>query len=288
MNELLKLLGLVRRELGAVDVRAEVGGQPPEDPHLVWVPLEGGFRVVAVLARPPADRRALIERLQALVAPFPDVIDSVTPPPTSMAIAQQLELDQELANLAQRATGLCAVVVDERSPMVWGTSRGSMEGWDIHAMEDLVGLKRSLGQHQLSAEEWLSPGPEEVPEDIDETQIQRWLHRAQRLAALAPTWTGQDWQTALKTAEAVLMARAACSGGRAPDRFAKHRSEIGVFAKGFAQIYMVVIAFEGPYSELHAEGPLVRHLPVIERLVLALPPVEPPPRRAKVIQFRPV
>ncbi|MCE7890157.1 MAG: hypothetical protein DYH12_10760 [Sorangiineae bacterium PRO1] len=50
MTALLRLLELVRRDLGAEDARAEIGGAEPADPRLVSAPHRGGFRVVAVFA----------------------------------------------------------------------------------------------------------------------------------------------------------------------------------------------------------------------------------------------
>ena len=37
----------------------------------------------------------------------------------------------------------------------------------------------------------------------------------------------------------------------------------------FAGIYELVLVFSGPYSELHAEGAILKMLPLIERLVAA-------------------
>jgi len=47
----------------------------------------------------------------------------------------------------------------------------------------------------------------------------------------------------------------------------------------------VVLVFDHSFSELHAEGALVRALPRLERMVLSLPPIEPPPRGAKVVKL---
>ena len=44
--------------------------------------------------------------------------------------------------------------------------------------------------------------------------------------------------------------------------------------------------FDGPFSELHAEAATLKALPMIERLVLALPPIDPGPRGgARVIDL---
>ena len=56
-------------------------------------------------------------------------------------------------------------------------------------------------------------------------------------------------------------------------------------ARAFASIYVLMLVFKGTYSELHAEAALLHALPVIERLVLALPPVEPPPKGGRVVKL---
>ena len=48
-------------------------------------------------------------------------------------------------------------------------------------------------------------------------------------------------------------------------------------ARPFAGLYVVAMVFEGQLSEVVAVGALVHAMPVIERLVLALPPVDPTP-----------
>jgi hypothetical protein len=56
-------------------------------------------------------------------------------------------------------------------------------------------------------------------------------------------------------------------------------------ARTFAGVYVVSLVFDGPVSEPVAVGALLHALPLIERLVLALPPVDPSPGGAKVIRI---
>jgi hypothetical protein len=51
---------------------------------------------------------------------------------------------------------------------------------------------------------------------------------------------------------------------------------LGWLARRFAGIYRLVLAFDGQYSELHAEAAIIRALPVIERIVTGLPPFDGP------------
>jgi hypothetical protein len=48
-------------------------------------------------------------------------------------------------------------------------------------------------------------------------------------------------------------------------------------ARSFAGIYVLVLVFDGAFDELRAERALALSLPTIERLVTALPPLDPTP-----------
>lgn len=284
------MLDVVRRDLGAADTRAEVGGQDPDDACVVWAPLAPGWRIVAIYDQPPPDREQKIQRLHALVRPFEDIAHRVEPPTLGLAPAKQRALDEELDALAERAGARAAVVFDERSPVLWGSSSLRVAAWDIDAMERAHALAAEVTSAGLDAVHLLAQGGVVDPNaladaGIDETLAQRWSHRARRLSAIAPEWREAEWREALQIATAVVRARSECRGGRAPERVCAHDDDWGVFARGFAQIYMCALVYDGAFSELHAEGSLVRGLPHIETLVLALPPVEPPPRSAKVIRL---
>jgi hypothetical protein len=56
-------------------------------------------------------------------------------------------------------------------------------------------------------------------------------------------------------------------------------------ARPFAAPYIVALVFDGPLSEPTALGALLHAMPMIERLVLALPPVDPPPGGAKIMRM---
>lgn len=290
MDELLRLLALVKRELDADDARAELGGRDPEGDNVIWAPMGDAWRVVAVFDGPPAERAAKEARLRALLSPFSTHERLSEPPPSAHGERHRLELDEELDRLAERTGARAALVVDERSPVVWGSSAPRAEGWDLETMEYAVQLAEEAEPFGIEAARWLAEGAptaEELREaGVDETLGQRWSHRFRRVSAIAPEWSVAEWHDALQIAIAIGEARKECRGGKAPDRVAAHGDSWGVFGKGFAQIYLLALVFDGAYSELHAEGPLVRALPHIETLVLALPPVDPPPRRAKVIAFR--
>lgn len=289
MEELLRLLDVVKRELGADDARAELGGRDPIAPNVVHAALGPSWRVVAIFAAPPGDREAKREKLELLLAPFAETARRAEPPRGEPGLAKQQDLDEELDALAERAGARAALVFDERSPVLWGCSGLRAPGWDLDAMDRARSLTTDVRAVGLDPARWIAEGAPSAEElegaGVDETMAQRWSHRFQRLGAIAPAWGAAEWQEALQMAMAVGAARAECRGGRAPERVAKSAEGWGLFAKGFAQIYLAALVYDGAYSELHAEGPLVRALPYIETLVLSLPPVEPPPKGAKVISL---
>lgn len=293
MDPRSKLLGVVRRELNADDARIEWGGAASSDPRQLSASLPDGWRVVVTFAAPPAEPAALQSKLEALVGPFLEVAVSLVVPvatPANAPNAKQDELDAALDELAERTGARAAVVIDERSPVVWGCSGARSNGWDLDGMIRLRRLAEEMQPSGVDAIRWVADGP--PPEGtwaeagIDATVAQRWAHRAGRIASMAPEWDRGRWTEAHQIALAMGAARGACRGGRAPERFVAHDDDWGVFTKGFAQIYLLALVYDGSFSELHAEGPLVRALPVIESLVLSLPPVEPPPKSAKVISLK--
>lgn len=50
-----------------------------------------------------------------------------------------------------------------------------------------------------------------------------------------------------------------------------------VIVRSFAAIYVLVVVFPGPFDEIRAKHAISQGLPIIESLVLALPPRDPPP-----------
>jgi hypothetical protein len=57
------------------------------------------------------------------------------------------------------------------------------------------------------------------------------------------------------------------------------------FARPFAGAYVISLVFDGVVSEVVAVGALVHAMPLIERLVLALPPVDPIPPGGKLMRM---
>lgn len=284
----------MKRALDADDTRIELGGREPSDERVVAAPIGSGeWRVVALFDTPPTDRDAKLAKLEALIAPFEPLVESASPPIHSaagLAVARQRELDAQLDALAERAGARAALVFDDRSPVLWGSSAPRPADWDLDAIDRARALGDDIRAAGLDPAAWLagSPPSEEELESagVDETVAQRWSHRVGRVSASSPGIGAAEWREALQIGAAIRKVRAECRGGRVPDRIAWSDDGIGVFARGFARVYLLALVYDGAYSELHAEGSVVRALPYLETLVLALPPVEPPPKGAKVIAMR--
>lgn len=245
--------------LGAADARVEIGGRaPPEDPKLVWTAMGEHARVVVVFAEPPGDVEEVRARLQGFVDAFSGLAEQVERAlPNSLPIGPtRARLDEVLAALADRTGAHTALVVDRDSPVVWGCSRALPPRLDREA---LALLDRSLAAGRA------------LGVDVDDpAQVERSrLPAADRLRLLR----------ALEgTSAATLAPIARAIAALERDLEAKqlvHGPDFGLLARPFANLYRLALVFSGPFSELAADGVLLRALPTVEDLVLALPPFDP-------------
>ncbi len=287
---LLRLLDLICRELGAEDARIEIGGREPADERAVWSALPGGARLVALFADAPDDRRSVGERLTELSRSFASAGDSGLEWSALSGELASRRLDDELAMLADRAGAVRSVVVDAQSPVIWGTSEMRRSGEDVDsairaadalAAADRVGvdLARLLERDEDDAQTVLEARGVEPPVlAFLVREVERIRQRSRR--------SGSAWRHHLLTARAI----AAVRRGRGEEAQVKemiHDRDFGYLARSFANIYRLLLVFDGEFSELAAEGAVVHALPVIEHLVLALPPVDPPPKGGRVIRLPP-
>ncbi len=293
MEFLHRLLDLVRRELSASDARVEIGGRDPDDPRLIWTKLPQGWRIVAVLDAPPTDRAAAQEKLEALVGAFETTAtQSATERPRPVTDTVAHVLDDELARLARRAGAAHAVIVDHTTPVVWASSelaRGEDEDVDLleetaaadsRAREAGVDLAEVAARTTEDAAAWLGE------RGISEESADELLRVARRMRDVAPDRQPAAWRKHVLLARAVTEVR---RRGPNEHRLAHQDGGFGYLARTLGDIYRLVLAFEGPFSELHAEAAAVHALHYLERLLAALPPRDPGSaggrRGANVIRF---
>ena len=241
-----KFLELVQRELGAADARLELGGRDPTHPSLVWCAADRGARVVAVFDSKPADAEPLRQRLEVLTRSFFDVAGPKIRAKLNRvaADAATTRLDGALEDLTERASAVACVVIDAQSPVIWGTNlpRG-----------DWANVPAALRLAEQAAE---PPALRLVDRTGDLDQAPRsWVFAARAIAAVRRRRSEDD----------PLPRETVRSNG------------FGYIVRPFATIYMMLLVFEGDFSELHAEGAVVHALPHIEHLVLAIPPLDTPP-----------
>lgn len=292
----MRLLEVVRRELGADDARIELGGRPPSDPHLLWREITLGWRLVAVFAGDPPNRDALQQRLDVLTASFadlghPDLSERIGG--ARRAVAQR-RLDDELHSLALRVGAVRVLVIDDRSPVVWGTSeeRGTQD--DIETAIAIAAATEEAERVGFSPEQWVEAEPETLAAEIArrgcERSLQLRLENLVRNLRDASRRRGRlAWGhhlLAMRAVAAVRRAIEAGPGGRAGHlKLVQRNDRFGYFARGFASIYAIILVYEGRFSELHAEAALLQALPLVERLVLALPSTDPPPAGGKLVRL---
>jgi hypothetical protein len=279
VESLTRLLELVARELRADDVRIEVALKPPRE-HDAWCELAGGFRLIAVFDAPPDDLEDRRARLATLAETFSTTIDAALAHVPSVGTGVELAthaLDETLASLARVASAIAAVVIDDRSPVIWGSSlapRGP-EDADVAAWVSAAAQAALRGGLELA--ELVSAPPEPLEPVLvaaglgvdDRTRVARAIGR---IHGLGLHRTLDEWRAFVATMRAIALARRSAADDKVVG------SDLGILSRGFAGIYRLVLVFGGPWSELHAEAAAIRALPTIERMVAGLPPIDPGPR----------
>ncbi|MFO7564155.1 MAG: hypothetical protein R6X02_16030 [Enhygromyxa sp.] len=287
MEDLLRFLDLVRRELDCQDARFEFGGESPREPDRVWASVPGGWRVVARFDRlPEADRESRSEKLETLIAAFSGVgsVLQVRSPRFASPSAAR-ELDDALALLAEKADALRAVVIDEDSPVLWGSSEIPAGLEDVEAAMWIGELADSAAAAGLDLVELVQLEPGQLRERVAGLEPrklrERLIRKLPHVRELGSHRDAELWRAHFVTCRAIAAVR------RAPERHEAMEDELGWLARDFGGIYHVILVYDGPFSELGAARVMLRALPAIENLVLALPPIDPTPKGARVLQFKP-
>jgi len=236
-----RLIALVRRELGAEDVRVVEVDEPIPD-NALSAALPNGRRVL-VIVESDDDRDAKTRRLEILVESFSEMFRGTgasRPPPAQ-------SLHAELQTLAQRAGAIDAVVIDAQSPVVWGAAEDDEATPHLLPRDNVV----SLDAHRQSGDRLSNQSQPQPPRD-------------------PPAST-----RAVDAVRALANVTTLHRGGHLRERHIE--DGFGYLVQSFAGIYMLVLVFDGAFDELRAERALALSLPTIERLVTALPPLDPSP-----------
>jgi hypothetical protein len=238
--DLDRFLALVRRELGADEsLVLDADADAPGDAGVVQCRLADGRAVVARFGAPPPDREAKQRRLEILTGTFDAVVEEAAQGRRSRPPVAS-SLHDELAALCARAAAVNVIVIDANSPVVWGAAHPD----GVVAQPPLASSPRMA--EAPANDEGERPGGHVVAS-------RRAVHAVLGLPELAAMRKGKH-------------VRHVERGGEAP-----------FVAYSFASIYILVLAYDAPFDELRTERALLDSLPRIERLVLALPPLDPQP-----------
>jgi len=238
--DLERFLALVCRELAALEARVLEGEESaPDDDRALVCPFADGRSVLVRFAEPPADREAKQRRLEMLASTFDTVVEETSHGRRSRPPVVT-SLHDELTALCTRAAALNVIVIDANSPVVWGAAHP--EG--------------VVQQPPLAS----SPRMSEAPAN-DEGERSGGMAVLSRRAVHAVS--GLPELAALRKGKHV--------------RHLEREAETPFVAYSFGSIYIVVVVYGEAFDELRAERAVVDSLPRIERLVLALPPLDPQP-----------
>ena len=238
--DLERFLALVCRELAAQEARVlEADESAQVDERSLVSPFADGRSVIVRFAEPPVDREAKQRRLEMLASTFDTVVEETTHGRRSRPPVVT-SLHDELTALCVRAAALNVIIIDANSPVVWGAAHP--EG---------VVQQPPLASSPRMAE---TPANDEGERSGGMAVLsRRAVHAARGLPELAALRKGKHVRHLERGAEAPFV------------------------AYSFGSIYLVVVVYDGAFDELRAERAVVDSLPRIERLVLALPPLDPQP-----------
>jgi hypothetical protein len=262
-----RFVSLVKRELAADDVRLLVHAEvPPETDNVVVARLPDGRHVVASFPEEPRDRVALERRLGILAGTFAEALATPASERTRARPPIPSSLHEELKALGVRASARDVVVIDGESPVVWGYASVAAKP---RLRDDLVlrEVPELPSPEESGPLQDLAPPAESSPmaslDDEEEPAITRRVIAAvRRLPELAQLPKGRHLRHVSQESPAYLVL-------------------------SFSGIYLLCLAFEGEFDELRAERAAHDSLPRIERLVLALPPLDPGPEpMGGVVTFR--
>jgi hypothetical protein len=177
---------------------------------------------------------------------------------------------------------MVAVVIDAHSPVIWGASTTVidtladkprnllLQPHDLTAEFERLGLTRDAPMGDTD-HEFPTSNPSVIVENDPPNPAA--MHGENELP--------RERSHALAAERAVATVRALPALGRLNKGRHLHYEASGpegsVLARSFAAIYVLILAFEGEIDELRARRAVQLSLPTIERLVLALPPLEPAP-----------
>ncbi len=277
-DALSRFLELVAREMDATDVRAEPRGTTEASRLVMIAPLGERTDVVVVYVEAPTDSDARQRRLEMLSSAFASAIEGAQRNEERRAArspTSKRSLRRELEALATRADAVDAVVIDAHSPIVWGAVAGPIATTKANVFPLNAEARARIERIHESHRDLIAALDAEDDEGDGE-----------RTSATPPP--GQPSPLTTRAVAEIRALHATSQLHRGGHLAYNVRQEnYGVVARSFAAIYVLILVFDKAFDMLRAERALREHLLVVERLVLALPPMDPEPApTAGVIAIR--
>jgi hypothetical protein len=220
------------------------------------------------------------------VESFSTVVTEATPARRAIRVPAAHALAGALAELVEGSGSVGAAVIDAASPVVWGESGvGLCVAEDVEAALSAAALDERARASGIDVAALLALDPAAIGPALAATGAGAaraadigWQIRTIQQRGPAGGRDAAGWRRYLLLSRAITAARRliAASSRSGPMRASAHEQGFGFLAREFATIYVLLLAFEGSFVGLHAEGALVHALPRIERLVLSLPPAPQP------------
>ncbi len=284
-----RLTLILQRDLGASVVRFVRSAEAPEPSDKVLVRATShGPVVVAVFDDSPPDLDAKARRMEMLVDSFAEML---APPPSEgprhRTHVPGRSLSGELSALVGRADALAALVVDARSPVVWGASHVHEAADSEEDDSEIAKLYRKAAHAGLHFDALVSTPLLDTAHDEENDEGDEGGGHVDELTTPE---RAELWRRVLLVRNALAAARALPHVANLHKGEHLHETvrtpELSYTVRSFATIYMLLLVFDRPFDELRAERSVALALPTIERLVLALPPREPTPPMAGVGAIR--
>lgn len=294
-----RFVSLAKRELSADDVKILPHAEdPPDTGHVVVARLFDGRHVVASFASAPKEPDVLARRLAILGDTFADALGGSNSERTRTRPPVASSLHEELKALAVRSSAKDVAVIDIDSPVLWGCAsvRGKPRARESVQLREVPHARISApadseparAPYESSLAE--SPHPEEVSEAVtgvvESGPLEDTLPRDRE--PVAPDESARllsdDGEDHRPEPELTRLTIAAVR--RLPELDHLHkgahlhhveRESPYYLAISFSGIYLLVLIFDAPFDELRAERASQDSMGRIERLVLALPPLDPGP-----------
>jgi hypothetical protein len=265
-----RFVDLVRRDLHAVKVVISDSEDAPLPTDTLRVALSEGRAVLATFVDAAAADSAMLRRLEILVRAFESTLLGDRERQKRAPVV--VSLRDELRAVTTRSGAIGASVIDGHSPVIWASTAERIEG----------------------AEEEIPDNVLQFPPEVRETlRLVKESHRGVLIALGVepePTHEGDPWEDeppseespdTTAQLESIRRVRALRElEGLHKGQHLSHterREDGGFLVRSFAGIYCLVLTFDQPFDEIRAERAVRDALPRIERLVLALPPLDPEP-----------